>query len=59
VAVARGAAGDALSALINLGYRRPEVQATVARVVDRLGDDAALDVIIRDALKELAARTGV
>jgi Holliday junction DNA helicase RuvA len=58
-AVARGAAGDALSALINLGYRRPEVQATVARVVDRLGEDAALDTIIRDALKDLAARTGV
>ena len=58
-AAPRGAAGDALSALINLGYRRPEVQATVARVVDRLGEDAGLDTIIRDALKELASRTGV
>jgi Holliday junction DNA helicase RuvA len=55
----QGAAGDALSALINLGYRRPEAQATVARVVDRLGDNAALDAIIRDALKELAGRTAV
>ncbi|MGA3004765.1 MAG: Holliday junction branch migration protein RuvA [Acetobacteraceae bacterium] len=54
-----GAAGDALSALVNLGYRRPEVQATVARVVERLGDTAALDAIIRDSLKELAGRTGV
>jgi Holliday junction DNA helicase RuvA len=54
-----GTAGDALSALINLGYRRPEAQATVARVVDRLGEDAALDAIIRDSLKELASRTGV
>jgi Holliday junction DNA helicase RuvA len=54
-----GTAGDALSALINLGYRRPEAQATVARVIDRLGEDAALDAIIRDALKELASRTGV
>ncbi len=54
-----GTAGDALSALINLGYRRPEAQATVARVVDRLGDNAALDTIIRDSLKELASRTGV
>jgi holliday junction DNA helicase RuvA len=54
-----GAAGDALSALINLGYRRPEVQATVARVMERLGDSAALDSIIRDSLKELASRTGV
>jgi Holliday junction DNA helicase RuvA len=55
----KGAAGDALSALINLGYRRPEAQATVARVVDRLGDNAALDAIIRDSLKELASRAGV
>jgi Holliday junction DNA helicase RuvA len=53
----RGAAGDALSALVNLGYRRPEAQATVARVVERLGDNAALDAIIRDSLKELASRT--
>lgn len=54
-----GTAGDALSALVNLGYRRPEAQATVARVVERLGDTATLDAIIRDALKELASRTGV
>ena len=54
-----GVAGDALSALVNLGYRRPEVQATVARVMERLGDTAALDAIIRDSLKELASRTGV
>jgi Holliday junction DNA helicase RuvA len=54
-----GTAGDALSALVNLGYRRPEVQTTVARVVERLGDNAALDAIIRDSLKELAGRTGV
>ncbi len=58
VAAAKGAAGDALSALVNLGYRRPEAQATVARVLDRLGEDAALDAIIRDALKELASRAG-
>ena len=59
MATPRGSAGDALSALINLGYRRPEAQSIVARVVDRLGEDATLDAIIRDALKELAARTGV
>jgi holliday junction DNA helicase RuvA len=54
----RGVAGDALSALVNLGYRRPEAQATVARVLDRLGEAAALDAIIRDSLKELAGRSG-
>jgi len=51
-----GAAGDALSALINLGYRRPEAQAAVARVVERLSDDAPLDAIIRESLRELAVR---
>ncbi len=45
---------EALSALLNLGYRRPEAQAAVARVAGRLGEGAALDVLIRDSLKELA-----
>jgi holliday junction DNA helicase RuvA len=49
-------ADDALSALINLGYRRPEAQQTVARVLDRLGEAATLDALIRDSLKELAQR---
>jgi holliday junction DNA helicase RuvA len=50
-------AGDALSALINLGYRRIEAQQTVSRVADRLGEAATLDVLIRDSLKELAQRS--
>lgn len=49
-------ADDALSALVNLGYRRPEAQQTVARVLDRLGDKATLDSLIRDSLKELAQK---
>jgi Holliday junction DNA helicase RuvA len=49
-------ADDALSALLNLGYRRPEAQQAVARVLDRLGDAATLDVLIRDSLKDLAPR---
>jgi Holliday junction DNA helicase RuvA len=49
-------AEDAISALLNLGYRRPEAQPAVARVIERLGDDAGLDVVIRDALKELAQK---
>jgi Holliday junction DNA helicase RuvA len=49
-------AEDAISALTNLGYRRPEAQPAVARVIDRLGDSAALDAVIREALKELAQR---
>jgi Holliday junction DNA helicase RuvA len=54
--VARGAADDAVSALLNLGYRRPEVQPVVARVMGRLGDAAPVDAILRDSLKELAQR---
>jgi Holliday junction DNA helicase RuvA len=46
-------AEDALSALINLGYRRQEAQPAVARVAERLGETATLDALIRDSLKEL------
>jgi len=53
---APGPAEDALSALTNLGYRRAEVQAVVARVMERLGDQAGLDAVIRDSLRELAQR---
>ena len=49
-------ADDAVSALVNLGYRRPEAQQTVLRVSEKLGDKATLDVLIRDSLKELAQR---
>ncbi|PPQ33021.1 Holliday junction branch migration protein RuvA [Rhodopila globiformis] len=49
-------ADDAISALVNLGYRRPEAQQAVARVLERLGDSASLDALIRDSLKELAQR---
>ena len=47
-------AGDALSALANLGYRRIEAQPAVERVVARLGDGAALDAVLRESLRELA-----
>ena len=50
-------ADDALSALLNLGYRRAEAQQTVARVLERLGEAATLDALIRDSLKELAQRS--
>ncbi len=56
VAAAATPADDALSALINLGYRRPEAQQAILRVLDRLGAAATLDVLIRDSLKELAQR---
>ncbi len=49
-----GPAEDALSALVNLGYRRAEAQPVVARVVERLGETPSLDAVIRESLKELA-----
>lgn len=49
-----GVESDALSALVNLGYRRAEAQAAIAKVLERLGDEASLDAVIRDGLKELA-----
>jgi len=45
---------DAVSALVNLGYRRVEAFGAVARVVQRLGADARLDAVIRAGLQELA-----
>jgi Holliday junction DNA helicase RuvA len=52
--VVRGVEADALSALVNLGYRRAEVVGALARVMERLGEGASLDAVIRDGLKELA-----
>jgi Holliday junction DNA helicase RuvA len=45
---------DAVSALVNLGYRRVEAFGAVARVTQRLGEGAQLDAVIRAGLQELA-----
>lgn len=45
---------DAVSALVNLGYRRVEAFGAVARVAQRLGAEAPLDAVIRAGLQELA-----
>jgi Holliday junction DNA helicase RuvA len=45
---------DAVSALVNLGYKRVEAFGAVARVTQRLGDNAALDAVIKAGLQELA-----
>jgi Holliday junction DNA helicase RuvA len=51
----RGAAEDAVSALVNLGYRRGEAFGAVSHAVQRLGADAQLEQLITAGLKELSA----
>ena len=53
-AVAASVNEDAVSALVNLGYRRVEAFGAVARVTQRLGPEAPLDAVIRGGLQELA-----
>lgn len=45
---------DAVSALVNLGIKRPEAAGAVGRAAKRLGDAATLDALIRDGLREFA-----
>ena len=45
---------DAVSALVNLGYKRVEAFGAVVRVTQRLGEGAKLDAVIRAGLQELA-----
>jgi Holliday junction DNA helicase RuvA len=51
---AGGAIEDAVSALVNLGYRRPEALAAIDRVAARIGEDARAEALIAAGLKELA-----
>jgi Holliday junction DNA helicase RuvA len=49
-----GAESDAVSALVNLGWKQPQAAAAIARAAKRLGEGATLDALIRDGLKEMA-----
>ncbi|MCR9212143.1 MAG: Holliday junction branch migration protein RuvA [Proteobacteria bacterium] len=49
------AAGDAVSALVNLGYGRAEAFGAVAAAARNLGSDATVETLITAGLKELAA----
>ena len=53
-ATAPSANEDAISALVNLGYKRMEAFGAIARVAARLGPDARIDALIREGLRELA-----
>lgn len=46
---------DAISALVNLGYGRPQAAAAVAASVKALGESAETSALIRRGLKELAS----
>ena len=45
---------DALSALVNLGYRQPDVKEALKRVEKSGGMTQGLETVIREALKDLA-----
>jgi holliday junction DNA helicase RuvA len=49
-----GPAADAVSALVNLGYRRAEAYGAVAAAAQQLGRDAEAGALIRAGLQELA-----
>ena len=49
-----GNAADAVSALLNLGFRPAEASAAVAKAESELGPDASLDALVRAALKKAA-----
>ncbi|AGH50113.1 Holliday junction DNA helicase RuvA [Sphingomonas sp. MM-1] len=53
-APASSAAGDALSALANLGFRPAEANAAVAAAEEELGPGATLDALVRLALRKAA-----
>ncbi|HWT12138.1 MAG TPA: Holliday junction branch migration protein RuvA [Allosphingosinicella sp.] len=47
-------ARDAVSALLNLGFRPAEASAAVAKAEAELGSEAGLDALVRGALKKAA-----
>ncbi len=53
--IAGGPSEDAVSVLVNLGYRRVDAFGAVARVSRRLGDEATLELLIKQGLQELTA----
>ena len=50
-----GMTRDAVSALINLGYRRTEAFGAVAHARQRLGGSASIEDLVRDGLKGLGS----
>lgn len=51
---ASGAANDAVSALLNLGFKPAEASSAVSAASDELGPGASLDALVRLALRKAA-----
>ncbi len=51
---ASGATADAVSALVNLGYGRTEAYSAVVRAAKARGEEATVEVLIREGLAALA-----
>ena len=49
-----GAGADAVSALLNLGFKPAEAANAVAKAAEELGDGATLDALVRLALRKAA-----
>ncbi len=49
------ASGDAVSALVNLGYGRSEAFGAVAQAAATLGQTASIEALVKAGLRELAA----
>lgn len=50
---APSAMGDLVSALVNLGYREAQAEAAARSATERVGEDAAFELLFREALKGL------
>lgn len=52
---AAGPANDAISALVNLGYRQGDAYGAVAHAARELGGDATVEALVKAGLRELSA----
>jgi Holliday junction DNA helicase RuvA len=50
-----GVTGDAVSALVNLGYRRGDAFGAVAQAAQQLGGEATVEALVKAGLQELSA----
>jgi Holliday junction DNA helicase RuvA len=50
-----GPASDAVSALVNLGYRRGDAFGAVAHAAQQLGGEATVEALVKAGLRELSA----